>query len=136
MEFGTLVQPVNLPEKLENFDGEMAICTGWGTTTEGGSIPNHLQKVEVPILSDEECRQTGYDAADIFDSMVCIGNVDDGGQDACQGDSGGPYVLADDTRERLLVAIVSWGYGCARPNYPGVNTEVSYFTDWIASNTA
>ena len=137
MEFGPLVQPVNLPKKLESFDGEMATCTGWGTTEEGGSMSNHLQKVDMPILLDDDCRQlTGYDDSEIYDSMVCIGNVETSGQDACQGDSGGPCILADDSRERLLVAIVSWGYGCARPNYPGVDTEVSYFVDWIAYNTA
>ena len=38
-----------------------------------------------------------------------------GGKDSCQGDSGGPM-----TYMGTHVGIVSWGYGCARPAYPGM----------------
>ena len=39
-----------------------------------------------------------------------------------QGDSGGP--LYDDDNN-ALVGIVSWGFGCADPQYPGVYAQVS-----------
>ncbi|CAG0892451.1 unnamed protein product [Cyprideis torosa] len=39
------------------------------------------------------------------------------------GDSGGPLLLADDPF--TVVGIVSWGYGCADPRFPGVYAESS-----------
>merc|ERR1711934_989190 len=108
---------------------EGTICTvcGWGTTTEGGSLDRVLQKVDVPVVSDDHCRDS-YGQADITDSMICAG-LDQGGKDSCQGDSGGPFM-----RGNQLSGVVSWGYGCAEAGYPGVYTQTSYFVDWVNSH--
>ena len=44
--------------------------------------------------------------------------------------SGGPLVNSD----YVLVGIVSWGFGCALPDTPGVYARVSAQHSWIASN--
>lgn len=67
----------------------------------------------------------------ISQTMICLGIPGVGGKDACQGDSGGPAVINGNT----LVGIVSWGFGCARPQYPGVYTRVSTYRNWIRQNS-
>jgi trypsin len=49
---------------------------------------------------------------------------------ACQGDSGGRLGGAE-----FLIGIVSWGAGCAEPNYPGVGSNVAKLKDFISEQT-
>jgi secreted trypsin-like serine protease len=65
--------------------------------------------------------------------MICAGRT---GKDSCQGDSGGPMVRLDATGSWLQIGIVSWGYGCARKNFPGVYGQVSAFSRDIAVGMA
>ncbi|XP_071524797.1 trypsin-1-like [Panulirus ornatus] len=130
LTFNKFVEAIDIPAKGHSASGD-CVVSGWGTTTEGGSSPNVLQQVTVPIVSDAECRDA-YGQNEIDDSMICAG-VPEGGKDSCQGDSGGPLACSD-TGSLYLAGIVSWGYGCARPNYPGVYCEVAYFVDWIKAN--
>lgn len=53
-------------------------------------------------------------------------DCDNGGHDSCQGDLGGPL-----TYNHKLIRIISWGYGCAWPNYPGVYGRVLSVRKWI-----
>ncbi|MDC0712356.1 serine protease [Stigmatella sp. ncwal1] len=107
--------------------GAGALVSGWGTTSEGGSIPAALRSAIVPIVSRASAR-TAYGASSITDNMIAAG-LSAGGVDACQGDSGGPLVI-----NGTLVGITSWGRGCARANYPGIYTRVGNYVDWITAN--
>lgn len=128
---------------------------------EGGSISETLQEVSVPIMSNAQCRKTGYGEKRITDNMLCAG-IPEGGKDSCQvmwtrlyfmkrlirltfdiffnvqGDSGGPLHVVNKTLYQVA-GVVSWGEGCAQPNYPGVYwyvyrtpyNEHKFWTKWI-----
>ncbi|XP_067003046.2 trypsin-1 [Anabrus simplex] len=125
---GSNVAIVALPSQGEAVaDGTNSVVTGWGSTSEGGWSASTLQQVTVPVVSNSECN-SAYGGG-ITDRMICAGYTA-GGKDACQGDSGGPLVA-----NGKLQGIVSWGYGCAQPNYPGVYSRVATARDWIKSNS-
>jgi secreted trypsin-like serine protease len=125
------IEMVTSPQDNALFSpGTPSTVTGWGATSEGGSGSNRLMQVTVPIVSDQECANSygnSFDAA----TMICAG-LRGGGKDSCQGDSGGPLVVADGARWRLA-GIVSWGRGCAQPNYYGVYSEVGVLSNWVRS---
>ncbi|XP_063447282.1 trypsin-1-like [Mytilus trossulus] len=115
-----------------DFFNQQCVVTGWGTTSEGGSTSDRLQEVYKPVLSDAAC--TGYlSNAYNANTMLCAG-LDAGGKDACQGDSGGPYACLNAQGNWDLIGIVSWGYGCARPELPGVYADVHKYLAWINNN--
>jgi trypsin len=125
----TCVRPLPLPSSAL---GAGATCTisGWGATSEGGSGARTLQVASVRSMSNRDCtRNYGYSSTQITNNMVCAMNRNSNGQiDACQGDSGGP--LACGSRAH---GAVSWGVGCARPNYPGVYARSHFVLNWIRS---
>ncbi|XP_034480387.1 venom protease [Drosophila innubila] len=136
----SFIRPICLPrveQRNDLFVGTRAIATGWGTLKEDGKPSCLLQEVEVPVLDNDECvAQTNYTQKMITKNMMCSGYPGVGGRDSCQGDSGGPLVrLRPDDKRFEQIGIVSWGNGCARPNYPGVYTRVTKYLDWIVENS-
>jgi secreted trypsin-like serine protease len=110
-----------------------AAVAGWGLTVQRSGLPGHLKAVNVPIVSHQDCRAAYTSTHDIqAKAHICAGYMP-GGKDSCKGDSGGPLIVRAGPTGALLVGIVSFGEGCARPNQPGVYTRVSSYADWIVS---
>jgi len=111
----------------------LATVIGYGLLKENAwSGPGKLFHVNVPVVANTDC-QAVYGDDSIIGSMLCAG-YPEGGKDSCQGDSGGPLVVYNSDKVPHLAGIVSWGNGCARPNFYGVYTRVSDFVDWIDEN--
>uniref|UniRef100_A0A4W5MFF3 Peptidase S1 domain-containing protein n=1 Tax=Hucho hucho TaxID=62062 RepID=A0A4W5MFF3_9TELE len=112
--------------------GTESWVTGWGNANEGDPLPppQTLQEVEVPVVGNTQCDCLNG-VGSITDNMLCAGALE-GGKDSCQGDSGGPMVVKHNS-VWVQSGVVSWGYGCARPNLPGVYTRVSSYQSWINS---
>lgn len=114
-------------------DGTITTVYGWGVTRENGSQPAMMRQVDVPVVSRERANaKTSYDG-EIDETMIAAG-YDEGGKDSCQGDSGGPLVILDNaSATKLLVGVVSFGDGCARPKKYGIYSNVSNGNEWIRS---
>lgn len=107
--------------------GTRAYVSGWGYTSEGNeTFPLKIRGVTLTTVDQQVCARANAQVDPVYDSNICAYAS---GKDSCQGDSGGP--LASGGR---LIGIVSWGYGCARPNYPGVYTKVASYFTWIQNN--
>eukprot|EP00091_Calanus_sinicus_P021690 TRINITY_DN6539_c0_g1_i2.p1 TRINITY_DN6539_c0_g1~~TRINITY_DN6539_c0_g1_i2.p1 ORF type:complete len:207 (+),score=74.87 TRINITY_DN6539_c0_g1_i2:259-879(+) len=118
--------PSCLPATADNFEGQKAWVYGWGTTSFGGTTPDKLLEVEVPVVSNTVC-----DAAmgvDITDAMLCAGG--ELNKDGCQGDSGGPLTV-EVSGKHVLIGDVSFGNGCGLAGQYGVYGDVAYFRSWV-----
>ena len=105
--------------------GRDVTVIGMGTTASGGSAPNVLQEVTVDYIPNSDCctGSYGYGCNELTANMMCAARP---GQDSCQGDSGGPIF---DTITQKQVGIVSWGYGCANPKFPGGEFSSTFIVD-------
>ncbi|XP_027141139.1 transmembrane protease serine 9 [Larimichthys crocea] len=131
--FTNYILPVCLAASGSTFNaGTDSWVTGWGNIGSGVPLPSpqNLMEVEVPIVGNRQCN-CDYGVGVITDNMICAG-LRSGGRDSCQGDSGGPQVSKQDGRW-IQEGVVSFGRGCALPNFPGVYARVSRYESWIKS---
>ncbi|XP_064097311.1 serine proteinase stubble-like [Macrobrachium nipponense] len=127
------IKPICLPPSTADYAGKDAVVTGWGVTSSGGTQPNIVREVTVPITTQAAC-EAAYGTA-VTQNMICAG-LKAGGKDSCQGDSGGPLTVPNGSGKHYLAGVVSWGDGCAAPDKYGVYTDVPNYVSWITQNAA
>nr|ACO13179.1 Anionic trypsin-1 precursor [Lepeophtheirus salmonis] len=120
------IRAVSLPSKGQEFLHGSASVTGWGLTCESCGPSPVLLGVDVQIVSTVDCKNS-YPYENIDSDMICAMGQE---KDACKGDSGGPLVC----QGGVLCGVVSWGYSCGNPSFPGVYVKVPHFIDWIESH--
>ena len=82
MIFNNNNNTILLLEGAIDYTGSLATAVGWGRIKEGFEVSKHLRNVRVPVLSDEECDQSGYPQSRITENMFCAGYLE-GRFDAC-----------------------------------------------------
>ncbi|XP_017123118.1 trypsin beta [Drosophila elegans] len=139
LNFTEYLQPVPLATGVDPpGENTRLLVSGWGLQAEEGGaasaevgVSPQLHFVEVDLVEAGQCRRAYREVLPITQRMMCAARL---GHDACQGDSGGPLVgYPADGGPAKLYGIVSWGLGCANPNYPGVYTNVAAFRNWIGA---
>ncbi|NOT85216.1 MAG: serine protease [Methylococcaceae bacterium] len=117
---------------LDESGQDNAIALGWGNTSATkNAFLDSLQKVTLPIISNEQCKMR---LSGIEDYMLCAG-LSAGGRDTCEGDSGGPLIVFDAERGIWRQAgITSFGESdCGAPGFYGVYTRLDVFKEFISS---
>lgn len=134
-DFTPAVLPtVDLVKKFGSVGSDVVVI-GWGRTKEGGKRTPKLKEVTVAVQNPKVC-QKNYAAvvpsAKITANMFCAGRTDRKA-DSCQGDSGGFIGAAVDKKSHVVLGVVSWGIGCARPGLFGVYTHIANFREFIVN---
>jgi len=123
------VQPIPLTSS-ESLAGSPSVVSGWGILNYSDpTLPSQLQAVEVYITPHDACESDYAAYGGITENMISAG-VPGGGKDFCSHDDGGPLVV-----DGQLVAIVSWGIGCALSYFPGVYSNVAALKSFITQET-
>ncbi|KAL8565021.1 hypothetical protein ACOMHN_003397 [Nucella lapillus] len=128
IKFNDYVQPACLPASLDGYvTGTECLISGWGETEAETESRSLLRAAKVPLRSFRVCQYL-YKGV-LTERMFCAGYLE-GGIDTCQGDSGGPLVCKIDDVYTVM-GVTSWGFGCAKPNAPGIYSKTGKFLSWI-----
>jgi len=128
--FSHAVMPACLPTPGRDYDSVVATVAGWGRFGSGLSQPDVPYEVDVDTINNTACITSSKYISDyITGNMICAKRT---GKDSCQDDSGGPLVTKDPT-SFSVIGVVSWGFGCAEEEHPGVYARVTSQLGWIQS---
>lgn len=116
--YSKAVRPIELDYKNLR-ENDNLLVAGWGLKDQypTAKLSNELQAVNVSLSNFSKCSNAYATQNNVTENMFCA--VGKWGSDACQGDSGGPAIHMG-----KQVGIVSWGYRCGAPEYPGVYTRI------------
>ncbi len=108
--------------------GDNAQLRGWGATNQA-SVSSVLQRLDYPIVSNQQCAEKWRPLQVIQGSQLCASATSV--QGSCRGDSGGPLHFGG-----VQVGVVSFGAtdantGACNGAIPDVYTRVSAFRPWI-----
>lgn len=142
---GPHIQPICLPppnRDVNALTGSQVLLAGWGYTEFGGTTADVLQQVQLVVVPPADCearyRRLAFFVTDFpggfQDTKLCAAGEDGAIRDACSGDSGGPLVQQQPDGSYQLVGVVAAGIGCGNPDFPGLYTRVSAYTDWVLQN--
>ncbi|MEM7544015.1 MAG: trypsin-like serine protease [Pseudomonadota bacterium] len=137
IELKAEVGPPYLPlAEAEPKPGTPVRIVGYGLTSFQGDISQRLREADTKTVSRQDCAIVSNKlrgAGPIDQRRICADVEGRSGLvDSCQGDSGGPLLAANAKGYWQTVGIVSYGYRCAEPGFPGVYTNVAAYRDWIA----
>ncbi|KAJ8925738.1 hypothetical protein NQ315_009586 [Exocentrus adspersus] len=133
------LQSVCLPvyEDVITQEYKRGVVTGWGFIDPyGANVVDKLQKVELDKRNISVCVEAYKVQPTIKLShykQLCVGGY--GIKDSCGGDSGGPFHVPahfNDDDRYVQRGVVSIGHRfCGTSGFPGVYTNVVYYTKWI-----
>lgn len=131
-------KPGDLPVDANPF----VTVTGWGLTgarehsmalmRDGKTLnrkSSRLMEVALSVKPHSACATRASYRDALIPEVLCAGSSD--GRDTCNGDSGGPMTRAEGP-ERVLVGLVSFGYGCGIKGVPGLYVNATAYRKWIA----
>ncbi|XP_011647067.1 venom serine protease Bi-VSP-like [Pogonomyrmex barbatus] len=138
--FTYLRHPICLPvddfNRNKNVENTYPFVAGWGSVYFHGPTSTRLLQTQIPVTTQQECKNAFRNfRTTVIDNRVLCAGFANGGKDACQGDSGGPLMSINPRNQHTfyVIGVVSYGFKCAEPGFPGVYTKVTEFLDFITS---
>ena len=145
---GAFLRPVQLNTFATFPNAQIPLTVaGWGATQTPTPQDNFLSPVlldtTVQYMTNGQCVQAGgyveTNGVNVYysywnfvkENMMC---AVENNQDACVGDSGGPLIFPGqngDGSDDVQVGIVSFGVGCANPDFPGIYARISDQWEWL-----
>ncbi|XP_043246371.1 serine proteinase stubble-like [Amphibalanus amphitrite] len=145
--YSRFVRPICLPPPdLKLRRGMAAKITGHGYQEfNAGELSAQLREAQIQLVRRKFCNasyarlgRAFFDKypSGVLSHIICAGD-EKGGVDACQGDSGGPLVQHNEaTNTYHQIGVISSGFGCGNPEYPGLYVSVKHHLKFIAAVSA